>query len=128
MGRVIRAIASFPLVLMVYQGVSLLRWGLGDLAGCFSAGPRLVHALVVTAFGIGGVVQAYGSMAGIRGALRCTNVADDPQDLLKRCLRRACSAGWACCSPVCGRESALVVLRHSGRVGWRVISRLWSAS
>lgn len=66
--RVGRAVMSFLLVVAVYQGVSLLGWGLGDLAGYFALGPRLGYAIVVLAFALGASVQAYGSMAGIRGA------------------------------------------------------------
>ncbi|MCU0519495.1 MAG: isoprenylcysteine carboxylmethyltransferase family protein [Anaerolineae bacterium] len=66
--RVVRAMSTFLTVLVVYQGVSLLGWGFGDLDGYFALGPRLAYALVVVAFALGGAVQAYGSLAGIRGA------------------------------------------------------------
>lgn len=66
--RVFRMIATFLSVLAVYQCVSLLGWGLGDLKGYYALGPRLAYTLGVGAFALGGAVQAYGSLDGIRGS------------------------------------------------------------
>jgi protein-S-isoprenylcysteine O-methyltransferase Ste14 len=66
--RILRAASTFLSVLLIYQGICVLGWGLDDFAGYYALGPRLAYALVVAAFGVAGAVQAYGSIAGIRGA------------------------------------------------------------
>jgi protein-S-isoprenylcysteine O-methyltransferase Ste14 len=52
---------------LIYLGISLLGWGLDDLAGYFSLPPRLCYGLVVGLFGLAIGIQAYGSTEGIRG-------------------------------------------------------------
>jgi protein-S-isoprenylcysteine O-methyltransferase Ste14 len=65
--KFLRAILFFIATLLIYLGVTLLGWGLGDLAGFFSSAPRLEYAIVVGLFSLAVGVQAYGSTEGIRG-------------------------------------------------------------
>ncbi len=65
--RVLRAIAAALSTLLVYLALSLFGWGLGDLRGYFALGPRVAYALLVGVFAIAVAIQAYGSLAGIRG-------------------------------------------------------------
>lgn len=65
--KFLRAILFFIATLLIYLGVTLLGWGLGDLAGFFSSAPRLGYAIVVGLFSLAVGVQAYGSTEGIRG-------------------------------------------------------------
>jgi len=65
--RVLRAIAAALSTLLVYLGLSLFGWGLGDLRGYFALGPRVAYALLVGVFAIAVAIQAHGSLAGIRG-------------------------------------------------------------
>ncbi len=53
---------------LIYMGISLLGWGLDDLAGYFSLPPRLWYAGVVFLFSLAVGIQAYGSTEGIRGS------------------------------------------------------------
>jgi protein-S-isoprenylcysteine O-methyltransferase Ste14 len=65
--RFLRLILFFIATLLIYLGVALLGWGLGDLEGYFSSIPRLGYAVVVGLFSLAVGVQAYGSTEGIRG-------------------------------------------------------------
>jgi len=65
--KFLRAILFFIATLLIYLGVTLLGWGLGDLAGFFSSAPRLGYAIVVGLFSLAVGAQAYGSTEGIRG-------------------------------------------------------------
>jgi len=65
--KFLRAILFFIATLLIYLGVTLLGWGLCDLAGFFSSAPRLGYAIVVGLFSLAVGVQAYGSTEGIRG-------------------------------------------------------------
>ncbi len=65
--RILRAIAASLSTLLVYLGLSLLGWGLGDLRGYFALAPRITYAVLVGVFAIAVAIQAYGSLAGIRG-------------------------------------------------------------
>jgi protein-S-isoprenylcysteine O-methyltransferase Ste14 len=65
--KVLRAILFFLATLLIYLGVSLLGWGLGDFGGFFSSAPRLGYAIVVGLFSLAVGVQAYDSTEGIRG-------------------------------------------------------------
>ena len=62
-----RFILFFIATLLIYLGVPLIGWGLGDLGGFFSSTPRLEYALVVWLFSLAVGVQAYASTQGIRG-------------------------------------------------------------
>jgi protein-S-isoprenylcysteine O-methyltransferase Ste14 len=53
--------------LLIYLGISLLGWGLDDLAGYFALPPRLGYAVSVVLFGLAVGIQAYDSTEGIRG-------------------------------------------------------------
>jgi protein-S-isoprenylcysteine O-methyltransferase Ste14 len=65
--RLLRAILFFFATLLIYLGVSLLGWGLGDLAGFFASSPRLGYSAVVGLFSLAVGIQAYASTQGIRG-------------------------------------------------------------
>lgn len=65
--KLVRAATFFIATLLIYLGVTLLGWGLDDLAGYFSLPPRLWYAVTVGMFSLAVGIQAYGSTAGIRG-------------------------------------------------------------
>jgi protein-S-isoprenylcysteine O-methyltransferase Ste14 len=65
--KFLRLILFFITTLLIYLGVPLLGWGLGDLVGFFSSAPRFGYALVVGLFSLAVGVQAYASTQGIRG-------------------------------------------------------------
>jgi protein-S-isoprenylcysteine O-methyltransferase Ste14 len=65
--KLIRAVTFFIATLLIYLGVTLLGWGLDDLAGYLSLPPRLWYAVTVGLFSLAVGIQAYGSTAGIRG-------------------------------------------------------------
>ncbi len=65
--RLLRLILFFIATHLIYLGVALLGWGLGDLDGFFSSAPRLGYAVVVGLFSLAVGLQAYGSTEGIRG-------------------------------------------------------------
>jgi protein-S-isoprenylcysteine O-methyltransferase Ste14 len=62
-----RAVIFFFATLLLYLGVTLLGWGLGDLAGYFALGQRTAYAIVVGLFSLAVGIQAYESTKGIRG-------------------------------------------------------------
>jgi protein-S-isoprenylcysteine O-methyltransferase Ste14 len=51
---------------LLYLGIPLLGWGLGDLEGYLSNNPRLGYALLVGLFSLAVGIQAYESTEGIR--------------------------------------------------------------
>jgi protein-S-isoprenylcysteine O-methyltransferase Ste14 len=63
----LRSVLFFIATLLIYLGVALLGWGLGDMAGFFSSAPRVGYAIVVGLFSLAVCIQAYGSTEGIRG-------------------------------------------------------------
>lgn len=65
--RLFRAILFFIATILLYFGVPLLGWGLGDLAGFFTSIPRLGYSVVVGLFSLAIGIQAYASTQGIRG-------------------------------------------------------------
>jgi protein-S-isoprenylcysteine O-methyltransferase Ste14 len=65
--KFLRSILFIIVTLLIYLGVPLVGWGLGDLAGYFSSIPRLGYAIVVGLFSLAVGIQAYGSTEGIRG-------------------------------------------------------------
>ncbi len=65
--KFLRAILFFLATLLIYLGVPLLGWGLGDFRGFFSSAPRLGFALVAGLFSLAVGVQAFSSTQGIRG-------------------------------------------------------------
>ena len=65
--KLLRAVLFFIATGLLYLGVPLLGWGLGDLEGYFSIAPRMGYAVVVGLFSIAVGVQAFGSTQGIRG-------------------------------------------------------------
>jgi protein-S-isoprenylcysteine O-methyltransferase Ste14 len=64
---ILRSPGYFLSTLLMYLGIPLLGWGIGDLPGFFSVGPRLAYALVVLALGLAVAWQALHSPEGIRG-------------------------------------------------------------
>jgi hypothetical protein len=66
--KALRALGAGSATLVVYLGVPLLGWGLRHLGGFFMFGPRAAHAVLVVLLGIAIGIQAYGSVAGIRGS------------------------------------------------------------
>ena len=65
--KFLRLVIFFIATGLLYLGVSLLGWGLGDLVGYFSNAPRLGYAFLVGLFSLAVGVQAFGSTKGIRG-------------------------------------------------------------
>jgi protein-S-isoprenylcysteine O-methyltransferase Ste14 len=65
--KVFRLILFFIATLLIYLGVPLLGWGMGDLEGYFLSAPRLGYAIVVGLFSLAVGFQAYASTQGIRG-------------------------------------------------------------
>jgi len=65
--KFLRASLFFATTVLIYLGVPLLGWGLGDLDGFFSLAPRLGYSIVVGLFGLAVGIQAYASTQGIRG-------------------------------------------------------------
>ena len=64
----LRAIMFCIATLLIYLGVTLLGWGLDDLAGYISLPPRLAYAVTVGIFSLVVGFQAYRTTEGIRGA------------------------------------------------------------
>ena len=62
--QALRVKAASLAPLLVYLGLSLLGWGLGDLRGHFVLGPRVAYALLVGVFAIAVAIQSYSSLAG----------------------------------------------------------------
>jgi protein-S-isoprenylcysteine O-methyltransferase Ste14 len=65
--RILRSFGYLVSTVLMYLGIPLLGWGLGDLRGFFSMGPRLAYALVVLVAGLAVGWQAVRSPEGIRG-------------------------------------------------------------
>jgi protein-S-isoprenylcysteine O-methyltransferase Ste14 len=65
--KLLRALVFFAATSLLYLGVPLLGWGLGNLGGYFSSAPRLGYAVVVGLFSLAVGVQAFSSTEGIRG-------------------------------------------------------------
>jgi hypothetical protein len=65
--KILRSLGFFVSTLVVYLGIPLVGWGLGDLRGFFSVGPRKGYALVVLALALVIAWQAFDSPEGIRG-------------------------------------------------------------
>jgi protein-S-isoprenylcysteine O-methyltransferase Ste14 len=65
--RILRALGFFISTMVMYLGIPLLGWGLGDLRGFFSMSQRLGYALTVLALGLAVGWQALDSPEGIRG-------------------------------------------------------------
>jgi protein-S-isoprenylcysteine O-methyltransferase Ste14 len=65
--KFLRAFVFFLATLLIYLGLPLLGWGLGDLDGFFSLPPRIGYALAVGMFAIVVGIQAVGGTEGIRG-------------------------------------------------------------
>ncbi len=66
--KLLRAVTFFIATLLIYLVVTLLGWGLDDLAGYLSLPSRLWYAVTVGIFSLAVGIQAYGSTAGIRGS------------------------------------------------------------
>jgi hypothetical protein len=65
--RILRGIGFLVSTMVMYLGIPLLGWGLGDLEGFFSMGQRLAYALVILALGFAVGWQALDAPEGIRG-------------------------------------------------------------
>ena len=66
--RILRSLGFFVTTMVMYLGIPLAGWGLGDLCGFFSMSQRLGYALVVLALSFAVGWQAYNSPEGIRGS------------------------------------------------------------
>lgn len=64
---ILRSLGFFVTTLLMYLGVPLLGWGLGDFGGFFAEDPRLAYALEVLALALAVGWQALRSPEGIRG-------------------------------------------------------------
>jgi protein-S-isoprenylcysteine O-methyltransferase Ste14 len=65
--RILRSFGFFVTTMVMYLGIPLLGWGLGDLCGFFSMGQRLGYALIVLLLGVAVAWQTLTSPEGIRG-------------------------------------------------------------
>jgi protein-S-isoprenylcysteine O-methyltransferase Ste14 len=65
--KLLRGFVYFLATLGMYLGVSLLGWGLGDLAGFFSSAPRAAYAAVAALFALAVGYQAIDDPEGISG-------------------------------------------------------------
>jgi len=67
--KVLRSMASFLYTMVIYVGLPLLGWGLGDLAGFFSLPQRTGYAASIAAFGVmaGYLIQRPGGMGNTLG-------------------------------------------------------------
>jgi protein-S-isoprenylcysteine O-methyltransferase Ste14 len=65
--KLLRAAVFLIATGLLYLGVPLLGWGLGDLRGFFSVGLHLGYTVVVGLFSLAVGIQAFGSVEGIRG-------------------------------------------------------------
>jgi protein-S-isoprenylcysteine O-methyltransferase Ste14 len=65
--KTLRSLGFLVTTMLMYLGIPLLGWGLGDVRGFFSTGPRLAYALVVLLTGLAVGWQAARSSEGIRG-------------------------------------------------------------
>jgi len=65
--KTLRSVLFFTATLLLYLGVPLLGWGLGDLVGFFSVAPRMGYGIAVCLFSLAVGIQAFGSTEGIRG-------------------------------------------------------------
>ncbi len=64
---ILRGIAYLAATVLLYLGVPLLGWGLGDIGGFLSSAPRAVYAGIVALFGLGAAYQGTTGPEGIRG-------------------------------------------------------------
>jgi protein-S-isoprenylcysteine O-methyltransferase Ste14 len=65
--KILEALGYFLTTLMIYLLVPLVGWGLDDLNGFFSLGPRLGYAVSVVLMGLGIFWQALDNPQGFRG-------------------------------------------------------------
>jgi protein-S-isoprenylcysteine O-methyltransferase Ste14 len=65
--RILRGFGFFVTTMLMYLGIPLLGWGLGDIRGFFSMGPRLGYALIVLVLGVAVARQALTTPEAIRG-------------------------------------------------------------
>jgi protein-S-isoprenylcysteine O-methyltransferase Ste14 len=68
-GRVgiLRGLAYLAATVLLYLGVPLLGWGLGDVGGFISSAPRAAYAVIVALFGLAAAYQGVTGPEGIRG-------------------------------------------------------------
>lgn len=65
--KILRGFGFFVSTMVMYLGIPLLGWGLGDLLGFFSMSQRLGYALVVLALGFAVGWHVLASPEGVRG-------------------------------------------------------------
>ncbi len=65
--KLFRSLVYAALTLLIYLGMTLLGWGLGNLAGYLADAPRLAYAFGVGLFSLAIGIQSYESTEGIRG-------------------------------------------------------------
>lgn len=63
----IRSIGYFLITLLIYLGIPLLGWGLGDIKGFFNLLPRVVYGMMVVLVGGGIAWQSLNTPEGFRG-------------------------------------------------------------
>lgn len=63
----VKALGYALTTVLMYLGVPVAGWGLGDVPGFFASGPRVGYAIVVTILGAGIGWQSLDSQAGFRG-------------------------------------------------------------
>jgi protein-S-isoprenylcysteine O-methyltransferase Ste14 len=65
--KYIRGIGFALNTLLMYLGISLLGWGLGDIQGFFQSSPRLAYALLIAILGLAVGIQSIDNPEGVRG-------------------------------------------------------------
>jgi protein-S-isoprenylcysteine O-methyltransferase Ste14 len=65
--RILRSFGFFVSTIVMYLGIPLVGWGLGNLRGFFSVGQRLGYALIVLVLGVAVAWQTFTSPEGVRG-------------------------------------------------------------
>ena len=65
--KYVRSVAYTLATMLLYLGLPLLGWGINDLFGFFSSGPRAGYAVLIAIFALAVGVQSVGDPQGIRG-------------------------------------------------------------
>ena len=64
---ILRGLGFLTATVLLYLGVPLLGWGLGDVGGFLISGPRAAYAVIVALFGTAAGYQGITAPEGIRG-------------------------------------------------------------
>jgi len=90
--NVLRGVGVFLYTLLIYLGIPLLGWGVGDLPGFFAAWAHLGYTAVVVAFAFVIGIQASFSMEGIQDGPGMKDRTVQRQNLVGMLLVGVCAA------------------------------------